>query len=195
VKDSASVKLDCGHKFHLKCYMNLQMSNGSNKRKCPNCRKEQDIPDVNRRRTVRNRVRRPILRRRNAVIFPNQVDELTLAEINSLIAVMEGVDINQEDDNILLVVPPVRPAVVRSPAEPILLNRLSGLSLRERVLGKSSMGHSYTLDRMMRKLARDNRMIFKNELRSVMNRLVICGNFRKERNMVDGRKYNYVRVR
>ena len=40
--------LDCGHKFHLKCFMELQVR-GDNNKKCPNCRQEQDIPDMHQR--------------------------------------------------------------------------------------------------------------------------------------------------
>jgi hypothetical protein len=44
--NSACAKLDCGHEFHLKCWMELQIGGGASKRKCPNCRKLQDVPDV-----------------------------------------------------------------------------------------------------------------------------------------------------
>lgn len=42
------VTLDCGHEFHLKCWMQLKISVGANRDKCPNCRADQDVPSVQR---------------------------------------------------------------------------------------------------------------------------------------------------
>lgn len=44
IEENGSVTLNCGHQFHLKCFMELQQSNCNNKRKCSNCRQEQNIP-------------------------------------------------------------------------------------------------------------------------------------------------------
>jgi hypothetical protein len=41
-----SCVLGCGHEFHLKCFMELQVNGGVNRKNCPNCRAEQDLPDL-----------------------------------------------------------------------------------------------------------------------------------------------------
>ena len=46
VLNNGKVKLSCGHEFHLKCYIELQVDGGANKKACPNCRSVQDIPTV-----------------------------------------------------------------------------------------------------------------------------------------------------
>ena len=46
IEKKGLVILNCGHYFHLTCFMDLQVNGDNNKRKCPNCRMEQDIPDV-----------------------------------------------------------------------------------------------------------------------------------------------------
>jgi len=46
VTKKGSVTLDCGHEFHLKCWMQLKIEGGANKDKCPNCRADQDVPSI-----------------------------------------------------------------------------------------------------------------------------------------------------
>lgn len=43
---TGETKLNCGHKFHLKCFMLLQIQGGANRRNCPNCRAKQNLPII-----------------------------------------------------------------------------------------------------------------------------------------------------
>lgn len=52
---NGKVILNCGHKFHLDCYMNLQADGDDNiKKKCPNCRSIQKIPTLCKREENNN---------------------------------------------------------------------------------------------------------------------------------------------
>lgn len=59
IERNGSTTLECGHEFHLKCFMELQINGGANRSKCPNCRAQQDLPQVPRAQPQPQRVQPP----------------------------------------------------------------------------------------------------------------------------------------